>query len=190
MRPGLTVVLGAWAAVVAALPALAQEPPPEPAALAYPEILENSLSTEGDLDADEADRAASGAVPELVGWFAFKQRVAERTGITFGGSYGILAQSYSESLVDEDWAAGHKFTFNASAALLNRGQPNALHFDLTVEDRRPVFGSERSPLAGGVLAGSGIPTAATWGDFSLGVTQAYIRQTVADGRFQYTVGKV
>jgi carbohydrate-selective porin OprB len=35
-----------------------------------------------------------------------------------------------------------------------------------------------------------VPTAATWGDFSLGVTQAYIRQSLFDNRFQYAVGKL
>lgn len=167
-----------------------QAPADETELSPYPELLETPLSTEGDIAEDERLAAAAADTPDLQPWFAFKQRFEDRTGISFGGSYGILAQSYSDSLVDQDWAAGHKFTFNASAALLNRGQPNALHFDLTVEDRRPIFGSERAPLAAGVLAGSGVPTAATWGDFELGVTQAYLRQTLAGGQFQYTIGKV
>lgn len=199
-----TLVLASALASTAACvsPALAQDEPgvlapaqeigPEYAAEeAYPELLENTLSVEGDIDDDAAPRTTlTSPQPELSPWFAFKRRFEERTGISFGGSYGILVQSYSDSLVDEETAVGHKFTFNASAALLNRGKPNALHFDIAVEDRRPIFGSNLAPLQAGVLAGSGLPTAATWGDFSLGITQAYIRQTVAGGKFQYTVGKI
>lgn len=74
---------------------------------------------------------------------------------------------YSSTVLGERDAVGHKFTFNASAALFGRGKPNALHFDIAVEDRRPL-GTEFAPLESGVRAGSGLPTAATWGDFSLG----------------------
>jgi porin len=35
-----------------------------------------------------------------------------------------------------------------------------------------------------------VPTAATWGDFDLGVTQAYVRQSLFDNSFQYAVGRV
>ena len=156
-----------------------------------PDLLDGTLSVQGDLEEDSTPQTTiTNAQPSLPPWFAFKQRFEQRTGISFGGSYGILAQSYSDSLVGDKSAVGHKFTFNASAALLNRGKPNQLTFDIAIEDRRPIFGSDRAPLAGGVLAGSGLPTAATWGDFSLGITQAYIRQTVAGGRFQYTIGKI
>lgn len=184
-------------ATLLSAPALAQETPsavltpPADEDVAYPEILEGTLSVEGDLADDSTPQTTiTNAQPSLPGWFAFKQRFEARTGISFGGSYGILVQNYSDSLVDEKTAVGHKFTFNASAALLNRGKPNALHFDIAIEDRRPIFGSDFPPLAAGILAGSGIPTAATWGDFSLGITQAYIRQTIAGGRFQYTIGKI
>lgn len=158
---------------------------------AYLELLENTLSVEGDIDDDAVPRTTLATPqPELSPWFAFKRRFEERTGISFGGSYGVLSQIYTDSLVGEESATGHKFTFNASAALLNQGQPNALHFDIAVEDRRPILGSDLAPLQAGILAGSGIPTAATWGDFNLGITQAYIRQTVAGGKLQYTVGKI
>jgi len=165
--------------------------PDDPAKEAYPDLLENTLSVEGDIAADAAPQTTIATPqPELSPWFAFKRRFEERTGISFGGSYGVLSQIYTDSLVGEESATGHKFTFNASAALLNRGKPNALHFDIAVEDRRPILGSNLAPLQGGILAGSGIPTAATWGDFNLGITQAYIRQTVAGGKLQYTVGKI
>ncbi|MCG2842456.1 hypothetical protein L6Q21_15875 [Sandaracinobacter sp. RS1-74] len=187
-------------AALAAAPALAQQAPSpavtadatsDAAAEALPPLLDGSLSVEGDLQEDSTPQTSlTNAHPTLPPWFAFKKRFEQRTGISFGGSYGVLVQNYSDSLVDEKTAVGHKFTFNASAALLNRGKPNQLSFDIAIEDRPPIFGSDNAPLAGGVLAGSGVPLAATWGDFSLGITQAYIRQTVAGGRLQYTVGKI
>jgi hypothetical protein len=119
----------------------------------------------------------------------WKAGIQQRTGITFGGSYGVLWQSFSNSRFGEKNSVGHKFTFNASKALLNAGKPNALTFDIAIEDRRPL-GTNQPPLFAGILAGAGLPTAATWGDFNIGVTQFYIRQTVAGGRFQYTIGKI
>ncbi|HEY2165198.1 MAG TPA: carbohydrate porin, partial [Gemmatimonadaceae bacterium] len=35
-----------------------------------------------------------------------------------------------------------------------------------------------------------VPTAATWGEFNLGVTQFYLRQNLADNRVQYAIGKI
>lgn len=155
-----------------------------------PNLIDGSLSVSGDIDEDATPRTTlTNPVPSLPAWFDFKQRFEERTGISFGGSYGLLSQFYSQSRLGEDIAFGHKFTFNASAALANKGQPNALTFDIALEDRRPL-GTDFAPLQAGFLAGSGLPTAATWGDFSLGITQAYIRQTTASGRFQYTIGKI
>lgn len=199
LRTGLVSL----AALMIALPAAAQEAPTEaseeakPAADVapqdeeYPNLLDTTLSVEGDIADDEAPKSTlTDEQPTVSSWTALKQRLQDLTGISIGGSYGILGQTYSSSLIGEDDAIGHKFTFNASAALINRGQPNALNFDIAVEDRRPIFGSDLAPLQAGFLSGSGLPTAATWGDFSLGVTQAYIRQTVAGGRFQYAIGKL
>jgi porin len=182
----------AVATQAAAQDAPAGPPAPVPAAdeALYPDLLDGTLGVAGDLAEDETPRTTlTNPQPSLPPWFAFKRRFEERTGINFGGSYGVLVQSYSDTLTGEDVAFGHKFTFNASAALLNRGKPNALTFDIAIEDRRPLS-TDFAPLQGGILAGSGIPTAATWGDFSLGITQAYIRQTVAGGKFQYTIGKI
>ena len=175
--------------------AQAAPPTPAPAAaeeekLKHPDILDLTLSIEGELEADETPRSTHlSPQPSLPGWFGWKQRFEARTGITFGGSYGVSWQNYSTSAFGDRDAVGHKFTFNASAALVNRGKPNALDLDVAIEDRRPL-GTDFAPLEGGVRAGSGVPTAATWGDFSLGVTQAYVRQNLAAGKFQYAIGKL
>lgn len=145
------------------------------------------MSVEGDLEPDgpPGPRRATALAP----WFTWKQGLTERHGLTIGGSWGMLWQNYSDSRIDEHNAVGSKFTFNLSYALTNRGQPNALTFDMAVEDRRPLF-TDLAPLQAGIGAGSAVPTAATWGDFSLGITQAYVRQNLADNRFQYAVGKL
>jgi hypothetical protein len=186
------VALALLASTALAQTAPVQGPPADPPAIdeSLPDLLDGTLGASGDLEEDATPRTTIvNPTPALSPWFAWKARVQERTGITFGGSYGLLWQSFSNSRFGDDDSVGHKFTFNASKALINAGQPNALTFDIAIEDRRPI-GTDFPPLFAGVLAGSGLPTAATWGDFNLGVTQFYIRQTLASGRFQYTVGKI
>ncbi|WP_226702154.1 carbohydrate porin [Microbulbifer elongatus] len=155
-----------------------------------PDLLDGTLSAGGDLE--EIDRPKSGRLrfpTGLQNWLQTKQRWQEEKGFSIGGSYQILGQNYSDSVIDEDSSVGHKFTLNLGFALTNRGQPNALQFDVAIEDRRPL-GTELAPLQAGLGAGSIVPTAATWGDFELGITQAYVRQNLAENRFQWTVGKV
>ncbi|MGY1520279.1 carbohydrate porin [Luteimonas sp. A482] len=156
----------------------------------YPDLLDTSMSVQGDLQEDTAQPTGWMRSPtSLESWFAWKNQVRENTGLTFGGSWMMLWQNYSRSLVDEHNSVGSKLTLNFSYDLFNRGQANALSFDVAVEDRRPI-GTDLAPLHAGMSTGSMIPTAATYGDFSLGVTQAYIRQNLADNRFQYTIGKI
>ena len=171
----------------------AQEAEPEPAAYAeerFPDRLDGTLSAEGDLEEDNAPRASHFRFPTSLGpWLQFKEAVHDVTGITFGGSYGVLWQNYQESLLGEDNAVGGKFTMNFSKDLLFRGLPNALTFDMAVEARHPL-GTDQPPLWAGFSAGSITATAATWGEFDLGITQAYLRQNLLDGRIQYTIGKI
>lgn len=156
----------------------------------YPDLLDGTLSAKGDLEEDEAPKSGHLRLPTLLDpWFAYKAMIREKYGISIGGSYGVLWQNYQESLLGEDNSVGSKFTLNLSAELLNRGAPDALSFDMAVEDRRPL-GTDQPPLFAGLMAGSITATAATWGDFNLGITQAYVRQNLFDGRFQYAVGKL
>jgi len=196
-----------FAGALWACPAAAQDsaatPPPAEAPLAapktidlpdqgYPDLLETTMSVEGDIDETAAEGQRGSLLRRetlLGGYFEWKQRLRERTGFSFSGSWGLLYQHYSETLLADQDAVGSKFTLNMSLQLANRGKPNALSFDVAVEDRRPLF-TDRAPLQAGLLNGSGIPTAATWGEFDLGITQAYIHQNLADNRYQYTIGKI
>lgn len=160
-------------------------PSPDPGEAAKPDLLDGTLSAKGELEADEA----MAAQPNLSAVMAAKQRFQERSGITFGISAGVLAQGYSSAAFGRDDSTGGKFAFDANVPLANLGKPNALTFDVAVESRGPL-GVGQPPLAAGILAGSAIPTAATWGTFNVGVTQAYVRQSLAGNRFQYAVGKL
>ncbi|MDT1064635.1 carbohydrate porin [Paracoccus sp. CPCC 101403] len=157
---------------------------------AYPDLLDGTLSAGGDLADDAIPKRGFFRFETNLGpWFQFKKNLQEEYGLTIGGSYGILWQNYSSTLGGEENSAGHKFTLNISADILNRGAPDALTFDMAIEDRRQL-GSDLSPLWAGFQTGSATATAATWGDFDLGITQAYIRQNLMGGRFQYTIGKI
>ncbi|MCJ8053424.1 carbohydrate porin [Shinella curvata] len=183
-------------AVLISSPLLAQQSPGQlpnqqtEKANTYPVLLDGTLSVEGDLEDDASER--SGFLrfdTALAPWLAFKQTLAQDYGITIGGSYGVMWQNYQDSFIGEQNAVGSKFTLNTSIDLLNRGQPDALSFDMAIEDRRPL-GTNLPPLWGGIFAGSATATAATWGEFDLGITQAYVRQNLFDNRFQYAIGKL
>lgn len=156
----------------------------------YLDLLDTSMTVQGDLQEDTAVPTGRFRMPTALGsWFAWKDRFREQTGLTFGGSWMVLGQNYSSSRIDEHNSVGSKLTLNFAYALFNRGQANALSLEVAVEDRRPL-GTELAPLQAGLGTGSMVPTAATYGDFSLGITQAYIRQNLADNRVQYTIGKI
>jgi hypothetical protein len=158
---------------------------------AYPLLLDGTLSGDGDLKEDNSPHSGLFRVPSIMDpWDAFKADVRDKTGITFGGSWGVLYQNYSDVPpgAQRD-AVGQKFTLNLSREMLRAGTPEALSFDLVVEDRGPI-GTDLPPLQAGLATGSIVPTAATWGDFNLGITQAYIRQNLWNNKVQYTVGKI
>jgi porin len=156
----------------------------------YPNLLDGTLGVEGDLIDDEVDRPGRFRFETVLGpWEDLKEDFRLSTGITFGGSLGILYQNYSDPLNGEENAAGYKLTLNFSRQILNVGQPDAMTFDLAVEERGPIK-TDLPPLQGGIAAGNIVPTAATWGEFDLGITQAYVQQSLFDNSFQYAVGKL
>jgi porin len=168
----------------------AQTPTQTAAENEYPSLLDGTLSGNGDQeDADERRRGFFRFPGLLDPWFARKQQWRKEHGLSIGGSYGMLWQNYSRSLVDEENAVGAKFALNLGYELFRRGQPDGLWFELVVEDRRPV-GTALPPLFGGVAAGSISLTTTSWGDVGLGITQAYLRSNMFDNRFQYAVGKI
>lgn len=172
------------ALVLAASSAAAQDD------LTYPDMMDGTLGVEGDILDDSVARTARLRFDTVLGpWESWKNDFRTSTGISFSGSLGLLWQNYSDPFNGVENSGGYKLTLNASRAILWGGMPEALTLDIAVEERGPI-GSDLPPLQGGIAAGNIVPTAATWGDFDLGVTQFYVRQNLFDNAFQYTVGRI
>ena len=186
----IAVFVGLTLTVPPAVSAQTPAPTPPKSEDEYPDLLDGTRSGKGDQEDIDALRPGFMRFPTLLApWFALKQEWRKEYGLAIGGSYGILWQNYSQSLIGEDDAVGSKFALNTGYQLFKRHQPDALWFELVVEDRRTV-GTELPPLLGGLAAGSVSLTTATWGEFDIGITQAYLRQNLFSNRFQYAVGKV
>jgi len=156
----------------------------------HPDLLDGTLSALVDLEAEEGPHTSFLRRPSVLDlYFAWKAEIRRQYLFSFGGSWGVLWQNYTNSRIGQPNAVGSKLTINLSYDLFNRRKPSALSFDMAVEDRR-ALGTALPPLFAGLGAGSAVPTAATWGQFDMGITQAYIRQSVFSNRFQYTVGKI
>lgn len=153
-----------------------------------PDLLDGSLSALGDLK-DDYSETTSRLRSGLESWFAWKKRLAEEHGFGFSASWGVLWQNYTNSRIAQPNAVGSKVTINLFYDLFKHNEPDAFSVDMAVEDRRPL-GTDRPPLQGGIGAGSLVPTAPTWGQFDIGVTQLYVRQSLFENHFQYAVGKI
>src|SRR5262245_4410485 len=90
-----------------------QTPVPTEGEAEYPNLLDGTLSGKGDQEETDTLRRGWLRFPTLLGpWFSLKQQWRRDYGLTIGGSYGLLWQNYSESVVGEDNAVGGKFAFN------------------------------------------------------------------------------
>jgi porin len=165
------------------LPSYNPDPPPD--------LLDGTLSGIGDEEENDEPKSGFLRFPSPIQpWLDFKQSVLQQEyGLSIGGSEGMLGQLYSNSLTDNHNAVGQKFTLNVGQQILFRGTPDVVTVEAVIEDRGPV-GTEFAPLQAGLRTGSSTVTAATWGDFNLGVTQLYVRQDLFNHHFQYTFGKV
>ncbi len=122
-------------------------------------------------------------------WYKFKKDVTEKTGVTFGGAYAALAQTYSDSLVGEKAAYGSRLKINFSTDLIGRGTENVGSLNMSVEDRRAIV-NDISLQQAGIAAGSVLPTAAVWSDFGFGITQLYWSQRLFDNQVAFDVGRL
>lgn len=185
---GLPVALAQSQSSPEQQPATSQQQPNAQETQYPPNLLDGSLSALGDLE-DDYSETTSRLRSGLESWFAWKRRLAEEHGFGFSASWGVLWQNYTNSRIAQPNAVGSKVTINLFYDLFKHNEPDAFSVDMAVEDRRPL-GTDRPPLQGGIGAGSLLPTAASWGQFDIGVTQLYVRQSLFENHFQYTVGKI
>ena len=97
-----------------------------PGEVSHPDLLDGSLSGKGDLEEDNAELADLPPSTPLQPWLDLKKKLFSQYGIAIAGSYGVLWQNYSSSLVGQDNSVGSKFKLNTEFALLNRGSPDTL----------------------------------------------------------------
>lgn len=185
---GLPVALAQSQSSPEQQPATSQQQPNAQETQYPPDLLDGSLSALGDLK-DDYSETTSRLRSGLESWFAWKKRLAEEHGFGFSASWGVLWQNYTNSRIAQPNAVGSKVTINLFYDLFKHNEPDAFSVDMAVEDRRPL-GTDRPPLQGGIGAGSLVPTAPTWGQFDIGVTQLYVRQSLFENHFQYAVGKI
>ena len=116
---------------------------------AYPLLLDGTLSGHGDLKEGTATkRGFLRFDTRLSGWEAWKEQVRKNTGISFGGSLGVMWQNFSDTTPHGDRdAVGGKLNFNISRDLINAGTPEALTLAIVIEDRQPV-GTDIDAAAG------------------------------------------
>ena len=157
----------------------------------YPDLLDGTLSALGDVEEDNSPHTSDTSFlrTALENYFDWKKKLEEERGFRFSASWGVLWQNYTNSRIAQPNAVGSKVTINLSYDLFKRNEPSAFSVDMAVEDRR-ALGTAMPPLQAGIGAGSIVPTAATWGQFDIGITQLYVRQSLRRNRFQYTVGKI
>ena len=116
----IAVFVGLTLTVPPAVSAQTPVPTPPKSEDEYPDLLDGTLSGKGDQDDIDALRPGFMRFPTLLApWFALKQEWRKEYGLAIGGSYGILWQNYSQSLIGEDDAVGSKFALNTGTSCSN-----------------------------------------------------------------------
>jgi len=110
-------LLGAQAHAIAAESAAK---PTEPQA--YPDLLDGTMGVVGDLVDDDAPRTSAFRRPTMLEpWFEWKANLRREHGLAIGGSWGVLWQNYSDSLINQTNAVGSKFTRQQAFAAVKPG---------------------------------------------------------------------
>ena len=178
------------------LPAAGQESTPSPAT--YSGYDSNSKSLEGgdsvteDLALDDEDVGSVLSFPKFERFFdpffAWKKRLNERTGLKLQFSYQTLVQTTSEDVPEQTAFAG-RAQIQGSWALLNRGGPNEGTLTFRLENRYTIDG-DFPPSQFGFQFGSVTPSGTGFSDFGSALTELAWRQSLADGKLKFIVGKI
>jgi porin len=153
-----------------------------------PSSVEAELAEDAEIRKQSPQNSSTPLTSQLFApWFAFKERVKERTGLQAGFDYTAFAQHVSSS-PGEDNATGGIFRAFGTWTLFNQGGTSgALVYKF---ENRHRLGTDVSPIALGFVAGSAVPTGVPFSDYGWGVTNLYWRQSFRSGRFNFIAGKI
>jgi len=146
--------------------------------------------TDIDVDLDTSFPKLDSVFPSLIpkGYFAWKEKLYENTGIKLGISYQSLAQVASDTIRTQDYAWGGWLLIEAKWEAINRGE----HFEgslvVTLDWRHTIAGANPA-LFGTVDVGSLWPTDLAFFKFDLTVATLYWEQWFDKDRFVLRVGK-
>jgi porin len=121
-------------------------------------------------------------------WFAWKDRLEERTGLSWQANYNLLYMKASESL-GHDEAAGGVFELNATWNLVNRGGLNTGTLGFRVESRHKL-GTAIAPAGLGAEIGSLWRPDVLWSERDLSLSQLWWEQRFYKGRGAVRFGKL
>ncbi len=118
-------------------------------------------------------------------WEKWKARVADSTGLTFGGDYLPVGFVATNSLGDDGSASG-VFRFFGSWALVNRGKANTGSIEFKIEHRHAY--TDITPSAFGVEVGFVGTPEPVFNNDRFRATTLYWKQVFADDRAVFRVG--
>jgi porin len=138
---------------------------------------------------DRTKEALAGPPTTLVGnWYDAKEKLQQKTGIQFGINWTGLYQVATESLDDENQAAGGRFQIEGTWTALGRGTENSGILGFRFQDRHRL-GTELSPFALGSAIGSVWTTGHGFNEFDFSLTDFWWEQNMLKGMFSIRLGK-
>lgn len=144
-----------------------------------PDAVENTIAADRSLDQELL------RIDSLEDWFAFKDRLAEESGFSFGVDYSAQGFLATESAGDDSSAGGIARLFGAWE-LVNRGEANSGALVFKVEHRH---GYTDVPPSGFSLETGNVGFfAPPFSDQGARLTNLYWRQRLLDGRATITAG--
>ncbi len=120
-------------------------------------------------------------------WYGFKERLNTEKGLQFGINETIFYQVATEAPGKNDGATG-VFELLGQWELLGKGTDHSGQIVFKAEDRHRI--GPLTPFDLGFAAGSIVPTATKFNEFSFSVTNLFWKQTFQEGRIAFVVGRV
>ncbi|MFD0982548.1 carbohydrate porin [Tropicimonas aquimaris] len=160
---------------------------------AEPKNLEGGDSVTEDLSQDDVDVGGVLAFPKVEAFFQpffdWKKRLNDRTGLQLQFSYQTLYQTTNDDDALYSDAFAGRAQVQGSWSLLNRGGANPGKLTFRIENRYTID-SEIPPSQFGYQFGSVTPSGTGFSDFGSALTELAWRQTLADGKFKFILGKI